>query len=187
MENLQSMRNTTCCFTGHRPEKLQQDEHKIKYLLKNEIMRAIDDGFTVFLSGMARGVDLWAAEIVLQLRDCGQPIRLISVSPYAGVEQHWSATWQNQYRTVLHAADQIIYTSPHYSKTCFQIRNEWMIDHSARVVAVYNGQPGGTRNTLRYAQKCGVEQRIISGGNIPSCPQNAVSPQYGPKEPYHPS
>mgnify|MGYP002508193063 CR=1 FL=1 len=47
---------------------------------------AIADGFQTFISGMARGVDLWAAEIVLELRDEGAAIRLICASPYTGFE-----------------------------------------------------------------------------------------------------
>lgn len=39
--------------------------------LDAEIRKAIDDGFVTFISGMARGVDIWAAEIVLRLRDAG--------------------------------------------------------------------------------------------------------------------
>ncbi|MDY5774050.1 MAG: hypothetical protein SPK32_11530, partial [Bacteroidaceae bacterium] len=43
-----------------------------------------------------------------------------------------------------------------YSRGCFQIRNEWMVDRSARVIAVYNGEAGGTRNTIAYANKVGI-------------------------------
>lgn len=28
-----------------------------------------------------------------------------------------------------------------------------MVDRSARVIAVYNGEAGGTRNTIKYAKK----------------------------------
>ena len=37
------------------------------------------------------------------------------------------------------------------------MRNEWMVDHSNRVIAYYNGTPGGTRNTIEYAEKKGIE------------------------------
>lgn len=43
------------------------------------------------------------------------------------------------------------YVCPRYSKASYQIRNEWMVDRSARVIAIYNGEPGGTRNTIEYA------------------------------------
>ena len=57
-----------CCFTGHRPEKLHLPEPETKRLLKKAIMQAVMDGYTVFLSGMARGIDIWAAETVLELK-----------------------------------------------------------------------------------------------------------------------
>ena len=32
------------------------------------------------------------------------------------------------------------------------IRNEWMVDHSARVIAIYNRTAGGTKKTIDYAE-----------------------------------
>mgnify|MGYP003312113691 CR=1 FL=1 len=62
-------KENSCCFTGHRPEKLSMSEGKVKSALLQEIMKSINDGYNVFISGMARGVDMWAAEIVLELKD----------------------------------------------------------------------------------------------------------------------
>ena len=45
----------------------------------------------------------------------------------------------------------------HYFRGCYQVRNEWMVDRSARVIAVFNGEPSGTKNTVVYAKKKGVE------------------------------
>ena len=119
---------------------------------KKEIRTAIADGFQTFISGMARGVDLWAAEIVLILRDEGAAIRLICASPYQGFESRWNREWQERYRRVMERADLVRFICPGYSRDCFQRRNEWMVDHSARVIAVYNGGSGGTRNTVEYAK-----------------------------------
>lgn len=65
-------RKHLCCFTGHRPEKLGAPEEKIKAALKKEIRTAVSEGYSVFISGMARGVDVWAAELVLELREEGE-------------------------------------------------------------------------------------------------------------------
>ena len=77
-------------LTGHRPERLEIPEPEVISSLKEEIHQAIADGFQTFISGMARGVDLWAAEIVLALRDEGEAVRLICASPYQGFESRWS-------------------------------------------------------------------------------------------------
>ena len=151
------------CFTGHRPEKLKRDEKSIMNDLEKEIRKAVADGLNVFITGMARGVDIWAAQIVLKIRDEGCNVRLICACPYEGFERKWSQEWQKSYRDILTAADFVKYVCNGYSPACFQIRNEWMIDHSARVIAVFNGENGGTKNTIDYAMKVGVPIVRIEG------------------------
>ena len=157
----QEMRRHRCCFTGHRPEKLTQPEAVIIAGLEKEIRNAIADGFTTFISGMARGVDIWAAEIILRLRSEGHPIRLICASPFERFERSWSADWQRRYNCVMEQADLVRYICPNYSRSCFQIRNEWMVDHSARVIAVYNGEKGGAKNTLDYSKSHSIEIKEV--------------------------
>ena len=152
-----------CCFTGHRPEKLHRSERAIHADSEREIRLAISDGFTVFITGMARGVDIDAAEIVLQLRAGGHPVRLICACPYPGFEKSWSMNWQGRYKYIMENADLVRYISAHYSRSCFQVRNEWMVNHSTRVIAVFNGQPSGTKNTSDYALRQGVPVVRIEG------------------------
>ena len=149
------------CFTGHRPEKLRRIKPEIVKDLKKEILQATDEGFNVFISGMARGVDIWAAEIVLQLRADGKNVRLICACPYKGFEENWNIYWRLKYKSVLKEADYVKYVCPEYSRGCFQIRNEWMVDHSAKVIAVFNGEKGGTANTVKYASLKGLQISFI--------------------------
>ena len=37
------------------------------------------------------------------------------------------------------------------------IENVWMVDHSSRVIAYYNGSAGGTKNTIDYARKQNIQ------------------------------
>lgn len=82
------------CFTGHRPEKLTRDEKSVMKDLEEEIRKAVSEGLNVFITGMARGVDIWAAQIVLKLRDEGLDVKLICACPYEGFERSWSQEWQ---------------------------------------------------------------------------------------------
>ena len=151
------------CFTGHRPEKLTRHEKSITKDLEKEIRQAVADGLNVFITGMARGVDIWAAQIVLMLRDEGYDVKLMCVCPYEGFELRWSQEWQKAYREILAAADFVKYVCEGYNRTCFQARNEWMVNHSARVIAVFNGEKSGTKNTIDYAMKVGVPVVCIEG------------------------
>ena len=151
------------CFTGHRPEKLTRHEKSITKDLEKEIRQAVADGLNVFITGMARGVDIWAAQIVLMLRDEGYDVKLICACPYEGFECGWSQEWQKAYREILAAADLVKYVCKGYSRACFQIRNEWMVNHSARVIAVFNGEKSGTKNTIDYALRQNVPVEFIKG------------------------
>lgn len=155
-------RKTRVCFTGHRPEKIITPEHVIKEKLKEEIIKAINEGYFVFISGMARGVDIWAAEIVLHLRSNGYEIKLICAVPYEGFEKNWNNKWQKRYHKVIAEADFIKCISPCYSQNCFQARNEWMVNHSTKIIAVYNGKRSGTQNTLVYAYKKALIISVIN-------------------------
>ena len=87
----QEKRKHRCCFTGHRPEKLSISEREVKTALQKEIRLAIADGINVFIVGMAPGVDIWAAEVILELREKEElPLKLIAASPHPGFENRWS-------------------------------------------------------------------------------------------------
>ena len=159
------MRRYRCCFTGHRPEKLGVTEEKTKMLLSSAVDDAIEGGISTFITGMARGFDLWPAEMVLQKKERYKQIHLICATPFPGFERSWQEKWRLLYTKVAREADPRVAISDRYYRGCFQKRNEWMVRHSMLVIAAYNGQPGGTRNTMDFAERCEVEVRNILGGS----------------------
>lgn len=58
---------------------------------------------------------------------------------------------------ILQGADYTTTVSDHYFRACYQRRNEFMVDHSNLVIAVWNGEKSGTKNTIDYAIKYGVK------------------------------
>ena len=74
-----------CAFTGHRPQrfKFKYNENDpgciaLKKALRNEIEALADQGVNYFISGMALGVDMWAAEIVLELKKAGHKVFIVT-------------------------------------------------------------------------------------------------------------
>lgn len=146
-----------CCFTGHRPNKLSKSEKEVKYLLKIEVERAISEGFDSFISGMAMGFDIWAAETVLELREKYPNLQLICAVPYNGFERMRNADEKTRYRNILNKASNVCVLASKYSYSCFQYRNMWMVDRSQKVIAAFCGQNGGTKNTIEYAKNNKIE------------------------------
>lgn len=158
-----------CCFSGHRPEKLDEPEENVKNWLSEQIDQAVAAGYTTFISGCAMGVDIWAGQLVLQKKETNPALHLIAATPWPGFSNRWSIDWQQQYSNLLKDADWVVPVCNHYHKGVFQQRNEWMVDHSNRVIAYYNGAPGGTKNTIDYASGKGIE--VVTN-----------NPDYKPKE-----
>ena len=143
----------TCCFTGHRPEKLSFSEDTVRKWLALQIDEAIENGSTRFISGMQRGVDLWAAELVLERRNAGSGIRLIAACAFPQMENGWEASWQEAYETILAQVDEKYTIAAQPDRKAYLARDRWMVDRSSKVIAVYSGSPGGTRATINYAVK----------------------------------
>lgn len=146
-----------CCFTGHRPDKIGKSEDIVKEQIKNEVKKSVEEGYFTFITGMAMGVDMWAAEIVIEEKRNNPEIKLVCASPYPGFERNRCLADRMKYHEVLNNADYIINVSEKYTRFCFQIRNMWMVDRSDKVIAVYNGTRGGTYNTIKYAEKKNIQ------------------------------
>lgn len=143
----------TCCFTGHRPDKLSETENEVKLLLEKAIDDAISDGCTTFISGMAMGVDIWAAEIVIERMTTNSRLNLICALPHPNFEKRRSETEITRYKNIIASANDVVEVNSHYYTGCYQVRNEWMVDRSSLVIAVFNGKKSGTKNTIDYANR----------------------------------
>lgn len=138
----------TCCVTGHRDIPAEQMD-RIQKLLRQEILAAIEDGYTHFISGFAAGADLLFADIVAELKEI-YPITLEAAIPYPGRMK----TPDKTFRRLIRCCDIVKIHSDSYSKDCYMRRNRYMVDQSQRVIAVYDGRPtGGTAATVRYAKE----------------------------------
>jgi len=148
----------TCCFTGHRPSKLPWGNNEtdprclsLRQKLRAVIQSAYDEGFRHFICGMALGCDFYFAEEVLALKERCSDVTLEAAIPCPSQAEGWSATDKRRYYAILERCDYETMVQDHYSPGCMQRRNRYMVDHSALIIAVYDGQSGGTRSTLEYA------------------------------------
>ncbi len=157
------------CFTGHRPRILPwgYDENKegcIKF--KNDLYiilrNVIIYGVTTFFVGMAEGFDMIACESILKLKKEFSSIRLIAVVPCINQEKFWSESQKKRYIQLLSKCDEKVVISQTYTKSCMNDRNKYMVEHSSICVACFNGNAGGTRNTILYAKEKGLKIKIIN-------------------------
>ena len=144
-------------FTGHRTYDGTAAER-----LSAAVERLYGRGFRTFLSGMAVGFDLAAAEAVLTLRAAHSDV------PFRGQEERFSPADRVRFLRAVAAADEVEVLAGGYRRGCYAVRNDFLVDRAALVVAWYDGSPGGTRYTLRRALARGREVWNLhpSGGGL---------------------
>ena len=148
-------RQSTCCFTGHRPSKLPwgYDEEDarcaaLKRRISTAVETACEEGMEHFICGMAEGCDLYFCEAVLAAKET-----FPNVTSQADA---WSEPQRARYDRLRASCDFETLVQERYTPDCMQRRNRYMVDHSSMLIAAHDGLPGGTRSTIAYAMRRGL-------------------------------
>lgn len=146
--------------TGHRPDKLDGYNPAAEFKLTTlaELMlTCLRPAGTI--SGMALGWDQAVAVASIRLG-----IPFVAAIPFVGQESLWPLRAQQQYFMLIGAASQlhVVCKLSQVGEAgipwAMQKRNEWMVDNSTALLALWNGdRKGGTFNCVQYAREGGRE------------------------------
>jgi uncharacterized phage-like protein YoqJ len=173
------------CFTGHRPDKLGgynwKTKQNIQLLSKlNEVILSIFEtkGIkeTIFIFGGALGIDQMSFSICEQIRNKRKLyVELVLAIPFEKQDSNWiGAEDKQRYNHQKTVADEVVFVDTiegyqfngvpvgEYHVAKMQLRNQWMVDHSDLVIAVFDGTKGGTGNCINYAKKKNKEILILN-------------------------
>ena len=154
----------TCAVTGHRPArfKWKYNENnngckRLKKRMHDQFTALYEKGVRRFLVGGALGVDQWAGEIILRLKE--QPeysdIELVVVLPFPGHDEQWDARSRERLAFLIrHSKEHLTIGETACQESYFK-RNRYMVDHADCLLAVYDGernQRSGTMQTVNYAK-----------------------------------
>ena len=135
-------RETTCCFTGHRPEKLpwREDEGdprclELKARLAGAVEAAYEKGMRHFLCGMARGADFYCCEAALALRERRPGVTVEAVIPCEEQAARWRERDRERWFSLVERCDNETMLQHHYDRGCMLRRNRYLVDHSAMLMA----------------------------------------------------
>lgn len=140
------------------------------------VRKALRDGLAAnwplyAISGMAQGVDTWAAEVCVEMG-----IPFVAALPCDGWGDQWPLLAQDRYRGLLNKAKEIhVVSAGPYKPWKTQRRNEWVVDHCTLLMSVFDGsQTGGTYNCLTYAAE--VRREVLSLTWRDETPQHLTPP-----------
>lgn len=165
----------TLCITGHREKSIvpyhgvpvyrELTAAAVKLMLFRYIDMAAEQGYEWFISGLATGTDLWAAEYIVKKKRSNSRIKLAGAMPYLRHAQHFPASQLRLLREVEQSCDCLISVNPDplavYNKgpgrNLYRDRNYFMVDKSSAVIAFLDSGKScsGTGQTVNYAYRTG--------------------------------
>ena len=161
-------RETTCCFTGHRPNKLPWGEDEsdprclaLKTAIMREVERAYDRGYRHFICGMAKGCDFYFCEAAQALRDARPGVTVEAAVPCESQAARWKEKDRERYERLVGLCDYETMVQRQYDTNCMLRRNRYMVDRSSLVIAAFDGSMGGTMYTVTYAMRHDAQVVII--------------------------
>ena len=170
------MKELVCACTGHRLQNLpfrfnEMDERCIdlKERLYECVENIIKKGVTRFVSGMAIGVDLFFAEIVIELRDEKYPDITLEAAIRCETQAiRWTEDLRERYYKILAQCDVETMLQKEYTRDCMQKRNRYLVDSCDYLIAVWDGTASGTGSTVRYARENKKSIIIINPNELSS-------------------
>ncbi len=156
-----------CAITGHRPTRFKfgYKENmtgckRLKKRLRDQFVLLYQQGVRWFWVGGALGVDMWAGEILLRLKE--QPgyedINLFLALPYEGHDAGWDERSKRRMDFLREHCTGVVVTGGEVQSAAqnYRRRNEYMVDHADCLLAVYDNDRAirsGTGMTVNYARK----------------------------------
>lgn len=161
----------SCAITGDKPTRFKfgyKEDYslckKIKRVMTEQIKELYQNGVTRFYIGGSLGVDIWAGEIILRLKE--QPgyenIELVVVVPYKGHDLNWDERSRKRLEFLIKHSEEYLAAGDSNCQESYTKRNCYMVDQTGCVLAVCdNGIKGlsAVREMLSYAHK--RERQII--------------------------
>lgn len=163
----------SCAIISHRPTrfKFKYKEtmsgcKRLKKRLRDQCTALYGQGVRRFYVGGCLGVDQWAGELLLQLKN--QPefsdIELVVVEPFPGHDQGWDEHSKRRQRFLVdHSTDHLTIGKDDQPES-FVARNRYMLNHADVLLAVYDNDRtirSGVGVVVSSAEKRGVPVILI--------------------------
>lgn len=158
----------SCAIISHRPTRFKfgykenmTGGKRLKKRLRDQFMALYGQGVRRFYVGGCLGVDQWAGEILLRLKE--QPefpeIELVVVAPFPDHDKNWDEKNRGRLRFLIsHSAEHLVIGQDDRQGS-FVARNQYMLSHADVLLAVYDNDRtvrSGVRQVVMSAEKRGM-------------------------------
>nr|WP_038535791.1 DUF1273 domain-containing protein [Neobacillus sedimentimangrovi] len=153
-------------ISGYKPYELgifknnDPSVYYIKAAFKKALLSKLDEGLEWILISGQLGAELWAAEVVLDLKVQYPDLKLAVITPFLEQEASWNENNREWYHTVLAQADFVnsVTKKKYENPWQFHLKNQFMIEKSDGLLLLYDQDKEGTPKYifefgLKYQEK----------------------------------
>lgn len=150
------MKVKSCCMIGSPKISFEIIPYTYQQLVK-ETKHAISAGYNHFILGIAPGLDMLYADVILKL----QKQHAITFEVVAAYKNQFTKT-QNSTCLLLEKATKITAFQDAYDLHCLKNRNLSVIKRCSLIIAVHDGKKSDTaRSSIRHAYAIGKDVHMI--------------------------
>ncbi|WP_394217355.1 SLOG family protein [Halobacillus trueperi] len=151
----------TIVVTGYKPMEMGIFKHNdpkvefVKETIKKRLRSYIEEGLQWVLISGQMGVEIWTAEVVLDLKE-QYDVKLGVLPPFENQEERWPEDLKLVYEEVTMTADfyQPIYNKGYEGPYQFKAKDQFLIDHSDGCLVLFDEDTEGSpQYFLRGAKK----------------------------------
>ncbi|MUV37299.1 UPF0398 protein [Lentibacillus sp. JNUCC-1] len=146
--------------TGYKPMEMnifKEDDPRISFVkqaLQKRLVSLIENGLEWVLVSGQMGVELWTAEVVLELKEQYE-VQLGVIPPFETFAERWPEPLQEKLQMITDQADfyKPLYKGAYVAPYQFRARDVWLADKSdGALILLDEDFPGSTRFFLEVAQ-----------------------------------
>lgn len=136
----------TAYVTGYKSYELnifKDDAPEVKYLklfLKNKLQNLVEEGLEWVLIQGQLGIEMWTAEVVLDLQQEYPELKLGVITPFQNHTERWNEQNQLKYQQIIEGADfhDSVHHAPYEGPFQFKQTDQFILDHSDMTVLIYD-------------------------------------------------
>lgn len=156
----------TIYVTGYRPHELGifNDKHPgtaiIKKALDQELRALLDEGLEwVVISGQ-QGVETWAAEVIIELKNEYPNLKYSIITPFLEQEKNWNEIKQQKFHYIVSKADftTSVTKRPYEAPWQFIEKDKFIIQNTDGILLVYDEENEGSPKYVKKLARKYEEQ-----------------------------
>jgi uncharacterized phage-like protein YoqJ len=123
----------------------------IKKAIKKKIVSLMDEGLEWIIVSGQWGVELWAAEAVLELREEYNNLQLAVITPFLEQDENWNEEKKAFYENIMKKANYVnsVTKSKYIGSWQFAEKNKFLLRNSDGILLVYDEENEGSPKYIK--------------------------------------